>query len=627
MSVELTGDPSPAPSPWGDRPAPSAPAAPDAGPRGFGRRWLRVVPFALAILLALPAVVRAVWMPDPARTPELVRHPRIVVEARGESRFDPPRATLEIALPVPLAEVSPAFVELLLFDEDRRFFEHHGVDPRGMARGLARGLSGGDVEGGSTITQQLVKNIYLSGDRSVPRKLLDIALAPLLELSLDKNTILEAYVNHAFFGNDLYGVEAAARGYFGVRARCLDPMQAAMLVRTLKSPSRLNPLRGAALLRREARDLLARYRAARGALRAPAAPARRCRLRSDWPPARRFYARDAALAEVAARYADRLGDAPFVAWSTLEPELQLYAELAVDEALAERKRLGFDQIALVAMTPDGRVRALVGGDDYGRTPWDRARLARRQPGSAFKPLVYLAALEAGVRMDDLLDDRPRAFEGYVPRNIDGRYLGRISVHDALVFSRNAATVALAEGIGRWRVHDLARRLGYRGRLPDDPTMALGSGEVTLVDLVALFASLVDGGRPVEPRFVEALRFRRGGFLALPDRAAGPPVVDRRHLCNLLDALGDVVREPEGTGHRALFAGGHPVIGKTGTSQQHRDAWFVGATAHLVAGVWIGRDDDGPTKGATGGDLPARTFARFMVNAHLGLEPRPIGDCG
>lgn len=615
----MTDTPGAFPPPRGDGSDPP-PAA------GRPRSRLHVALALVLALLATPPVVWAVWMPDPARTPEFVRLPRIVVSGHGAERFEPARATFELSLPVGLDRVAPSFLELLLFDEDRRFDRHRGVDPVGMARGLLRMLGGGPIEGGSTVTQQLVKNIYLSAERSLVRKLLDALLAIRLEFALDKKDILEAYVNHVFFGNDLYGVEAAARVYFGIRARCLGDLQAAMLVRTLKAPSRLNPRRNRDLLVRQAKELLARYRRARGPLpRNPVAPWR-CRLRSHWPPARRFYARDAAFAELRRELRGRLRGEPFVAWSTLDPELQLYAEIAVDEALAERRRFGFDQIALVATTPDGRVRALVGGDAYGRTPWDRARLAARQPGSAFKPLVYLAALEAGVRMGDPLDDLPVTIEGYTPRNIDGRYLGRITVHDALVLSRNAATVTLADAIGRPRIRELARCLGYEGRLPDDPTLALGSGETTLLDLVELCATFANGGRPVRARFVEAIRHRRGGFVPWSPPVPGEPAVPHRTLCTLIAALRDVVRLPEGTGHRANFAGGHPTIGKTGTSQDHRDAWFVGATAHLVAGVWVGRDDDRPTRGVTGGGLPARTFARFMVNAHIGREPRPIAGC-
>ncbi len=559
-------------------------------------------PFRLAALwvallsVAAGVVGMAKLMPEPERTRERVRLARVVAKGEGAARFEPARASLAFPLYVPLEEVAPVFLELLLLSEDRRFFVHSGVDPVALLRTSSAAAFGRGGGGGSTLTQQLVKNLYLSQERTLLRKLLEVPLALRLELALGKREILEAYVNHAYLGNDLHGVEAASRVYFAKRSRCLSPMEAAMLVWTLRSPSRLNPRRRLPALRRAARALLARREeeAARGRLPAGlgAVATRpeptRCAPRSTWPPPRRLYARDAALQEVEERYGDRVGDGPFVVYTALDPELQLYAERAVEEALRERRRHGFDQIALVAMTPDGAVRALVGGADYERSPWNRALRARRQPGSAFKPVVYLAALEAGAHLGDPVADEPLRVEGYSPGNIDGRFLGRIPLLDALVHSRNAATVRLAEAVGRERVAALARRLGYRGSLPEDPTLALGTGETTLVDLVELYASFAAGGRPVEARLVEAVRSRRGGFLVPSTRRRGRRVVARRPLCELVGALEEVVRR--GTGARAAFGGGFPVAGKTGTSDDHRDAWFVGFTEHLVAGVWVGRDD-------------------------------------
>ena len=597
-------------------------ADPSRGPgrrarAGLGLVWLGLLGLAAAWLAF------SKLMPEPARTPERVRLARVVAKGEGPARFDPARASLAFPLYVRLEEVAPVFLELLLLSEDQRFFAHFGLDPVSLLRTTSAAAFGRGGGGGSTLTQQLVKNLYLSQERTLLRKLLEVPLSVRLELALGKREILEAYVNHAYLGNDLHGVEAASRVYFGKRSRCLTPMEAAMLVWTLRSPSRMNPRRRTRALRHAAQELLARREEAESRGRLPRWPERvvavakpaRCAPRSAWPPPRRLYARDAVLREVEERYADRIGDAPFVAYTTIDPELQLYAERAVEEGLRERRRYGFDQIALVAMTPNGAVRALVGGADYERSPWNRALRARRQPGSAFKPLVYLAALEAGMRPDDPVEDAPVSVEGYSPGNIDGRFLGRIPLRVALVRSRNAATVRLAERVGRGRITALARRLGYRGALPDDPTVALGTGETALLDLVELYASFAAGGRPVEARLVEAIRSRRGGFRVASAPGPGGRVVARRPLCELVGALEEVVRE--GTGERAAFRSDFPVAGKTGTSDDHRDAWFVGFTEHLVAGVWVGRDDARPMRDVTGGDLPARVFRRFMVNAHLG----------
>ncbi len=606
-----------------------------------GRRripWVRAVAVALPLSVLIwglgLAVASLLLVPRPERTPELAARARLVVPAGRDGVPDVARAAFAFPLPVAMDELPPVFVDLLLFDEDRRFLDHPGVDPRGLLRALLSTLAG-RTEGGSTLTQQLAKQLFLSERRSPLRKMLELGVALRLERALDKAAILGAYLHTAYFGSGLWGIEAAARGYFGKRARCLSPLEAAMLVRTLKAPSRRNPRRRARALAAEARALLIRRYGAREAARMLRRGGRRgpgCRPRLSRLPPSRFYGRDAVLDRVQRMLPPHVLARPLVIYTTLDPELQLYAELAVRGALAERARLGFDQIALVAMDPWGRVRALVGGADYARSPWNRALRARRQPGSAFKPLVYLAALEAGWRMDDRVDDTPLVVDGYAPRNIDRRFLGRVTLREALVKSRNVATVRLAERVGRRRIVALARRLGYGGVLPDDPTLALGSGETTLLDLVELYATLANGGTPVRARFVEAVRHRDGGFVGDPpfpeEGPAGgaPPRIATAPLCGLIHALEAVVRQ--GTGRRARFAGGHRVAGKTGTSQTHRDAWFVGFSAYWVVGVWIGRDDDRPMAGRpTGGDLPARVFARFMVNAHLGRPPRPrLGPC-
>ncbi len=610
----------------------TADAHPPPPPRRRTRRrlWRWLVAFLLLSALGLAgtglAVIRS-RMPEPERTEAFVRHASLVAQKRI-SELKPWDATLVFPLPVRKEDVAAEFIDLLKFDEDRRFEAHYGVDPRGMLRGFLGWLGWGQAGGGSTLTQQLVKNVYLHPARTLSRKLQELPLALYLDGRLGKDQLLELYLTRAYFGHDLYGVEAAARGYFGLRAKCLSGLQSALLVRTLKAPARRNPRTRRRELAREAWALLLRRHGARKAARVASRSARRgagCRPRfRAWPPPRRFYARDAALAEIRERYRTVVGDRPFVAYLTIDPKLQLYAELAVERALQSRERYGFDQIALIAMTPDGAVRALVGGVDYARSSWNRAYRALRQPGSAFKPVVYLAALEAGAKLDALIADAPFEAGGYRPRNIDRRYLGLISLREALVRSRNVATVRLAERIGRWRIRELAQRLGYEGGLPDDPTLALGSGATTLRDLVELFATLANGGRPVRAHLVAAIRDRQGGFFAIEPPRPGPPVVARRPLCQLLRVLEEVVRR--GTGRRAAFAGGHPTAGKTGTSQNYRDAWFVGFTAHYVTGVWVGRDDDRPMNGLTGGDLPARIFAGFMVDAHRGLPPRPLAGC-
>ncbi len=599
---------------------------PDPAGRSTVRRWIPgfiIVLACVVFALATGAILLLATAPLPSRLRELARAPMLHVEVPPPGRSA--RVRMNYGLPVSYEDLPPYLVTALIASEDHRFWSHPGVDPlawiralRDPAVGWLRGRSP-PLQGGSTLTQQLVKMLLLEPRRTLARKALEVPLALYVDTVLSKRRIVEAYLNRAYFGNGCYGIEAAARCYFHRRARDLDPWQAALLVATLPSPTLRNPWRRRPLLERRARQILRAVR--QQGLYAPFPLPRRVR-NYVWHPWAHFFARDLAREELG-RLPPPVREGPRVLFLTIDPELQLYAELAVERAMRERGRFGFDQVALVAMSPDGRIRAMVGGRRYGDAVWNRAVRARRQPGSAFKPLVYLAALEAGLRPGTPLFDLPVEIDGYRPRNIDNRFLGRISLEEALVRSRNVATVRLAERIGRPAIRRLARRLGYEGELPDDPTVALGSGATTLVDLVETYAAFANGGRPVRARVIEAVRRPDGGFLYYHSHTAGPPVVARRHLCELVGMLQRVLG-PHGTGRRAAF--GHPAAGKTGTSQRNRDAWFIGFTAHLVAGVWVGRDDDRPMRGLTGGDLPARTWRNFMTNAHLGVPKAPLPGC-
>jgi penicillin-binding protein 1A len=475
--------------------------------------------------------------------------------------------------------------------EDRRFRSHPGIDPIGLARASWRNLrAGGVVEGGSTITQQWVKNELLSQDRTLARKAKELALAPWAELWLDKDEILSRYLSTAYFGEGAYGLGAAARRYFDKAPDALTIGEAAMLAGLIKAPSRLAPTNDPAAAAARMRVVLGTMVDAGfiDAPRAAAVAAPPLRPGRDPVPDGTYFAD-----WVAGGLRDP--DAGGVVQTTLEPALQRRAIDAIGRAA-----LGGAQVALVAMRPDGRVVAMVGGRSYRASPFNRATQARRQPGSAFKLFVYLAALRAGLTPADLVDDRPLDIDGWRPANADGHYRGALTLRDAFALSSNVAAVRLSEHVGRGEVIATARDLGVRSPLPDTPSLALGAAEMSLVELTSAYAAVAGGAFPVEAR---------GRPLASPQRTRLDP---QREWAPMLDMLWMAANA--GTGRQAALS--QPTFGKTGTSQGGRDALFVGFAGDLVAGVWVGRDDSKPVAGSAGGKLPAAIWRDFMGGAPL-----------
>ncbi|UUX52081.1 PBP1A family penicillin-binding protein [Nisaea acidiphila] len=522
--------------------------------------------------------------------------------------------------PVAVSRLPESLVQALVATEDRRFFSHFGIDPISIARAAVVNLQAGrTVQGGSTLTQQLAKNVFLSAERSYSRKIQELLLAFWLEHRFSKQEILAIYLNRVYFGAGAYGVDAAARKYFGRPVEDLTAYQSAMLVGLLKAPSRYNPAVDRELSAGRTRQVLlnmadAGYLTEAEALRISAAPApvrgaagvsRNHRYFADW------------ARERAGGYAGPGGGDRTVR-TTLDRRLQRLAERAVAEGMKRGAKKGARQIAMVVMAPDGAVRAMIGGRDYAASQFNRATQALRQPGSAFKPFVFLAALEAGYQPETPVSDAALAIDGWKPRNFDGRYRGEVTLEDALAESLNAATVSVSEAIGRRRALSVARRLGLTATLPDRPSLALGAGEVTLLEMTAAYAAFANHGRFVTPYAVEAIDTSGEGKVYARGGASAPEVVDARSVAALNRMLQSVVER--GTGRRARI--GRPAAGKTGTSQDFRDAWFIGYTADLVAGIWVGRDDASPMDGVTGGSLPAEIWAAFMSEAAKG-PPRPL----
>lgn len=520
-----------------------------------------------------------------------------------------------------LDDVAPVLVDAVLAIEDRRFYRHFGVDPWGLARALVANLrAGGVVQGGSTITQQLAKNLFLTSERSLDRKIREVILAVWLETRLTKDEILTLYLNRVYLGAGAYGVEAAAQRYFGKPARDLDLAESALLAGLLKAPSRLAPTADLEAAHERAGVVLAamvdagRITAEQAALadRTPAVPVAYAEAGDvgwflDWVTRR--------LPE-----GWQEGGRNLVIETTLDRDLQRAASEAVRAVLAEEgRRLGVGQAAVVAIDRQGRVRAMIGGSDYRTAPFNRAVDARRQPGSAFKPIVYLAALQAGWRPEMRVVDAPIRIGGYAPSNYDDRFLGEMTLGEAFIRSRNTVPVKLLEEVGRRKVIATARLLGVASALPANASLALGTGETTLLELSAAYTPYITGGRLAVPFGIR--RAEVGGErLVENDPDLGEPFLAAEVVGMMDRMLKGVVAT--GTGRRA-DPGDRVVGGKTGTSQDWRDAWFIGYSHDLVVGVWLGNDDNAPMERVTGGGLPAELFAEVMRAAPPPAPPVPL----
>jgi 1A family penicillin-binding protein len=509
------------------------------------------------------------------------------------------------------ADLPPELGQAVVAIEDRRFYQHGGIDLRGILRAGLRNVSGGRREGASTITQQLVRMMYLTPERTLKRKVQEAMLAIWLERQISKDEILVRYLNTAYFGAGVYGVDAAAKRYFGKPAKDLSLSEAAMLAGLVRAPSALAPTRnldGA----RERAELVLDAMVETGAIPRQKADASKrqpatLRLPPDTPPGTNYFA-DVAGAEVKSLVGAAPGD--LRVRSTLDLKLQALAEEVVSRRLAtEGRAKNVSQAALVAMTPDGGVLALVGGRDYAESQFNRATQAKRQAGSLFKLFVYLAALQKGARPDSVVVDRPVQIGEWEPENYGRHFRGRMTLRSAFANSVNSVAVQLADDVGIKSVIEVARKLGVRSDLPNVPSLALGTADVNLLEMTRAFAAIAANVETVEPYFVRTIA--QGEQTLFTRSAAAPqPASDPAARAAMIDLLASVVRE--GTAKAARIAG--PSAGKTGTTQDYRDAWFIGFTPELVVGVWVGNDDNSPTKGVTGGALPAAIWHDFVTRA-------------
>ncbi|GAB6052283.1 transglycosylase domain-containing protein [Magnetospira thiophila] len=524
---------------------------------------------------------------------------------------------------VRVEDLPPALPDAILSTEDRRFYSHFGLDPIGLARAMWSNLwAGRVVQGGSTLTQQVAKNLFLSPQRSLKRKVQELMLALWLEHKFTKDQILTIYLNRVYLGAGTYGVEAAAQAYFGKSARRVSLPEAALLAGLLKAPSRYNPRSSPERAAGRAKQVLHNMVAAGSLDPATAEKAiKQLPAVAGRPvptvPGRWFT--DWVVGQLDGYVGQEAGDLTII--TTLNLPLQKEVEEIVARHMkGEGRKRGASQVAVVVLNHDGALRALVGGRDYEDSQFNRATTALRQPGSAFKPIVYLAGLEAGLTPESVFDDSPVKIGDWSPSNWDNKFRGAVTLTEALAESINTVAVRVAAKAGPQRVAQVAARLGITTPMPDDLGLALGTAEVTLMDLVTAYVPLANGGFGVFPHGVTEIRDRNGNSLYRRDGGGAGRVIERRYVLAMQKMLAQVMRT--GTGKNAAL-GGRPAGGKTGTSQDYRDGWFIGYTAELVAGVWVGNDDGTPMKGVTGGGLPARLWKAIMLAGHKGIPARDL----
>ncbi|WP_369800253.1 transglycosylase domain-containing protein [Caulobacter sp. Root1472] len=591
---------------------PADPTPPPAKPPIWKRRPWLIGGTAVVVLAVIVFVASLLWSLPLGRALEPLANPTLVIVAADGSpiarRGSYKEAPVDVAkLP---AYVPGAFIAI----EDRRFYKHIGVDPKAILRAVgANAKAGGVSEGGSTITQQLAKNAFLSNKRTFRRKIQEVLIALYLDARLSKDEILSRYLSSVYFGDGTFGLGAAARHYFDKSPEQLSVGEAAMLAGLVKAPSRWAPTENFDGAKTRMKTVLGAMVDTGVITQAQADRAvQQVHVQAGRPklPVGSYFA-DWVFPQAKAVFENTYGET--VVRTTLDPKLQAQAEKILDQAIArDGKALNVTQGAIVAMRTDGRIVAMVGGRDYKLSQFNRAD-AQRPPGSAFKLFVYLAALRQGMTPTSPILDAPVEVSGWTPKNHEGKYAGReVPLITAFAASSNVAAVRLAHDIGRDAIVRTARDLGVTDPIPNDLTLALGTGPMSLVRLTAAYAAIDAGEAPVIPH-----------GLADWKKPAGVKSLSKAELAGMRDLLRSATQR--GTGIEAAIPG---AFGKTGTSQDYRDALFVGYVGDLVIGVWVGNDDNSAMNGVVGGGLPAKIWksvATYAVNRDAPRAAEPEGD--
>ncbi|MDI9848407.1 PBP1A family penicillin-binding protein [Rhodoblastus sp. 17X3] len=518
---------------------------------------------------------------------------------------------------IPVQDLPPYLPKAFIAIEDRRFYSHWGVDPLGIVRALSKNIIGhGSMQGGSTLTQQLAKNLFLTQERTFSRKIQEAILALWLEHKYSKDQILELYLNRVYFGSGAYGVDAASQKYFGHSARAATLPEAAMLAGLMKAPTKLAPNHNESAAIERANQVVTAM-AREGFITEAEAKAALAH------PAHAVRGRDGGSLNYAADYVmdvldDTIGaiDEDIVVTSTIAPAMQASAERALTDVLNKQGgKFGVSQGALVSLDGTGAIRALIGGRDYEDSQFDRAVLAHRQPGSSFKPFVYLTALEHGLTPDSVREDGPINVRGWQPENSTHKFMGQVNLTTALALSLNTVAVRLGLEVGPRAVIQTAHRLGIASELQPNASIALGTSEVTPLELTTAYVPFANGGIGVQAHIITKVRTADGKLLYARKGSSNGRVIDPTYVAMMNAMLEQTLII--GTGKKADLPGWQ-AAGKTGTSQDYRDAWFVGYTSQLVTGVWLGNDDNSPTRKASGANLPVEIWSRYMREALRGM---------
>ena len=505
-------------------------------------------------------------------------------------------------------ELPQYVIDAIVWTEDRRFYEHFGFDVVSFTRAMITNLFAGRfAQGGSTLTQQVAKNLFLTNKKTINRKTQELLLAFWLEHKFTKEQILTLYLNRVYFGNGAYGIEAASQKYFQKTSRDLNILEAAVLAGMLKAPSRYNPIASKTRALERAKVVLNIMRennllSNKDYLRALEMPL------GDEKPSKvknGAYFADFALSEISARIGEQESD--IYALTTLDQDLQEKASAILQKEIAAAKDKNVSQGAVVILDKNGAVRALVGGVNYNQSQFNRAVQALRQPGSAFKFFVYLTAIHQGLTPKDIIEDKPLIIKDWRPENHDKKYYGEVTLREAFAKSLNLAAIRLAQKVGVKQIAQLAKKLGISTPLENDLSLALGTSSVRVIDMAAAYATVANGGFAVFPYSVEEIYTNDGFQLYQRDSDENRRLLSEEETILMKKLMREVLKT--GTGRSAAL--GREAFGKTGTSQDHRDAWFVGFDDNLICAVWIGNDDNSPMKGVYGSGLPAKIWKKIM----------------
>lgn len=582
-------------------------------------KWITVFLIWGMVSLSLVLFWYSYNLPDVKSLEKTVRQPNIIIKARDASiitSYGDIVSNNIVSIKTLPVHIKNAFLSI----EDKRFYEHFGIDIIGLLRAFWTNYHAGVIkQGGSTLTQQLAKNFLISeklfkaSDRSLRRKIQELLLSIWLEKKFNKDQIFSIYLNRSYFGSGTYGIEAASQKYFNKNARKLDLYEAALIAGLVKAPSRYSPLNSQKLAVDRAMIVLSKmidsgfikesdkdnFKINFFRIKNSPAP-----YFSDW------------IMDSISSYVDLNQD--LIVFTTLDPCLQKLSKQKTDGLIDKySKSRNVEEIALVSMTPSGAVRSMIGGKDYSVSKFNRATQAQRQPGSAVKLFAYLAALEHGLTLNTMINDKSIRVGKWKPKNYGWKSRGQVSLKDGFAYSVNTVAVRLAHKVGLKSLSEIVRRLTSLNQNYSDLSISLGTNEISLLNLTSAYSVVANHGFMVSPYGITEIRDRNDRILYKRTRSNLDRVIDRKHIIPMLTMLRAVM--DYGTGRRFKLT--RPCAGKTGTSQDHRDAWFIGFTPDLVTGIWLGNDDGKPMNKVVGGNLAAEVWYNFMQAAHNNLNVR------